>query len=86
MVSHCVTQGGQHPGVLSMLVTTDNQGRSVLLISYNDYGVVRMLGLPDFDDRGCLPGVSDSRTLLDVPGGILITGDKLGAIKVFKWQ
>jgi hypothetical protein len=76
----------QHPGVLDMMVTADPQQRAVLLISYNDYGIVRMLGLPDLADRGCLPGVSDARAMSVVPGSIIITGDKLGKVKVFQWK
>ena len=69
-----------------MLVTADAAQKAVLMIAYNDYGAVRLLGLPDFDDRGCLPGVPDARAMTVVPGSVIITGDKLGKVKVFQWK
>jgi hypothetical protein len=69
-----------------MLVSADTQQKPVLLISYNDYGCVRMRGLPDLDDRGCLPGVTDARAMSTVPGSFVITGDKMGKINVFNWK
>ena len=64
----------------------DQQTRSVLMASHNDDGCVRLFELPTFTDRGQLPGVKDARALANGPGGLLVSGDKFGLVKVWRWK
>lgn len=48
---------------------------------------VRLWELPTFAERGELSAVHDARALVaGGPAGLIVTGDKHGTVKVWKWK
>lgn len=72
--------------MLALAGGPDLQARPVLLTSHNDDGCVRLWDLPSFGERGRLPSVRDARALAAGPGGLLVSGDKFGNIKAWRWK
>lgn len=72
--------------MLALAGGPDAGAKPVLLTSHNDDGCVRLWDLPSFGERGHLPSVRDARALAAGPGGLLISGDKFGNIKAWRWK
>ncbi len=48
---------------------------------------MRLWELPTFAERGELSAVHDARALVaGGPAGLIVTGDKHGTVKVWKWR
>eukprot|EP00208_Stichococcus_sp_RCC1054_P002296 CAMPEP_0206138416 /NCGR_PEP_ID=MMETSP1473-20131121/3309_1 /ASSEMBLY_ACC=CAM_ASM_001109 /TAXON_ID=1461547 /ORGANISM="Stichococcus sp, Strain RCC1054" /LENGTH=420 /DNA_ID=CAMNT_0053531851 /DNA_START=427 /DNA_END=1689 /DNA_ORIENTATION=+ len=81
------TAGQQYGGVLAIAGVADAVGTPVLLATHNDDHVVRLWELPTFAERGELSAVHDARALVaGGPAGLIVTGDKHGTVKVWKWK
>lgn len=73
-------------GVLAMAGALDAKGTPVLLASHNEDRVIRLWELPTFAERGELSAVHDARTLVAGDPGVILTGDRHGTIKMWKWK
>ena len=69
-----------------MCGTSDSKQSAVVLASHMTENIVRMHGLPDFEDRGQLSAIKDARALAAIPGGLIVAGDAAGTVKTWQWR
>lgn len=81
-----VMQTEDFGGILAMCGTSDSKQSAVVLTSHSQENIIRMHGLPDFEDRGQLSAIKDARALAAVPGGMIAAGDAAGTIKTWQWR
>ncbi|KAL3132561.1 hypothetical protein ABBQ32_009100 [Trebouxia sp. C0010 RCD-2024] len=79
-------QREEYGGVLAMCGTSDSKQSAVVLTSHSQENIIRMHGLPDFEDRGQLSAIKDARALAAVPGGLIVAGDAAGTVKTWQWR
>lgn len=71
--------------VLTLSGTTDKGGSSVLLSGYSGNRNVRLWGLPDFSDRGCLNAIE--AIAVACSHDHIFAGDYTrGSIKMWRWK
>lgn len=85
MLKHVVLQD-TYGGVLAMCGTQDHKQQAVVLTSHSQENIIRIHGLPDFDDRGHLSALKDARALAAAPGGLIVAGDAAGTVKMWQWR
>ncbi|KAJ7962288.1 Zinc finger CCCH domain-containing protein [Quillaja saponaria] len=71
-------------GVLALCGMTDAEAKPILFCSCNDNSV-RLYELPSFTERGRLFAKQEVRSIEIGPGGLFFTGDRTGALMVWKW-
>lgn len=69
-----------------MCGTSDSKQAAVVLTSHVQENIIRMHGLPDFEDRGQLSAIKDARALAAIPGGLIVVGDAAGTVKTWQWR
>lgn len=75
------------PAILTMCATSDAAGGSVLMVSRVADRSVRLVDLPSFESRGCLPDVNECRSMIALPdANTMLAGDRSGAVRVFQWK
>ena len=79
-------QGDSFGGVLAMCGTSDKNQTAVVLTSHLGENIIRLHGLPDFDDRGLLTRMADPRAIAATPGGLIVAGDSAGTVKMWQWR
>ena len=72
--------------VLAMTGMQDGMQRSVLAASHNEENIARLWELPTFTERGHLNQLRDARAMTTGPDGLIISGDAIGVIKVWRWR
>lgn len=77
-------------GVLMMYGTVDGANNSVLLVSYNQSSCIKLLQLPEFEDRGIIPEISLCRAIAVLPQTpptppVLVLGDAEGKLRIYNW-
>ncbi|XP_024531223.1 zinc finger CCCH domain-containing protein 48 isoform X1 [Selaginella moellendorffii] len=74
-------------GVTGMCGSVDSDGKPVLVCSYRD-STVKVYGLPLFEERGALFSSAEVISLSSAAAGnnLVFSGDKQGAVKVWKWS
>ena len=86
VIGVCVMQTEDFGGILAMCGTSDSKQSAVVLTSHSQENIIRMHGLPDFEDRGQLSAIKDARALAAVPGGMIAAGDAAGTLKTWQWR
>ncbi|DBA65769.1 TPA: hypothetical protein ACH3X2_002809 [Trebouxia sp. C0005] len=79
-------QKEEYGGILAMCGTSDSKQSAVVLTSHSQENIIRMHGLPDFEDRGQLSAIKDARALAALPGGMIAVGDAAGTVKTWQWR
>lgn len=82
----CSSQKEEYGGILAMCGTSDSKQSAVVLTSHSQENIIRMHGLPDFEDRGQLSAIKDARALAALPGGMIAVGDAAGTVKTWQWR
>ena len=72
--------------VLAMSGMQDGMQRSVLAASHNSENIARLWELPTFAERGHLNQMRDARALTSGPDGLIVSGDAIGVIKLWRWR
>ena len=79
-------QQEEYGACLAMCGTSDAKQAAVVLTSHSQENIIRLHGLPDFEDRGQLSAMKDARALAAVPGGLIVAGDAAGTVKTWQWR
>ena len=79
-------QQEEYGAVLAMCGTSDAKQAAVVLTSHSQENIIRIHGLPDFEDRGQLSAMKDARALAAVPGSVIVAGDAAGTVKTWQWR
>ncbi|KAL6004660.1 hypothetical protein ACLOJK_005215 [Asimina triloba] len=78
------THNAEH-GVLGLCGMHDAQAKPVLMCVCDD-NAVRVYDLPSFKERGKVLSKDEIRSIQLGPDGLFFTGDRGGALRVWKWR
>ncbi|KAL6004664.1 hypothetical protein ACLOJK_005219 [Asimina triloba] len=78
------THNAEH-GVLGLCGMHDAQAKPVLMCACDD-NAVRVYDLPSFKERGKVLSKDEIRSIQLGPDGLFFTGDRGGALRVWKWR
>ncbi|KAL6004647.1 hypothetical protein ACLOJK_005202 [Asimina triloba] len=76
---------GSFVGVLGLCGMHDAQAKPVLMCACDD-NAVRVYDLPSFKERGKVLSKDEIRSIQLGPDGLFFTGDRGGALRVWKWR